>query len=138
MKKLFDNINKLMMGRYGVDSFNKFLIYGAFILSILRLFLRDPDLIRITSFFIWLFIGFSAFRVFSKNIEKRYQENVKFIKATKPLRAEIELLKLKIQNRGNVKYIKCPNCKTVVKVPANVGKIKIKCRKCKNEFIKRV
>ncbi len=35
------------------------------------------------------------------------------------------------------KYYKCPKCKTELRVPKGKGKIKIKCPKCQEQFIKR-
>ena len=60
------------------------------------------------------------------------------MKATKPIRAELQLLKLRWRDRKEYKYVRCDNCKNVMRVPKNKGRIKIKCRKCGNEFIKRV
>lgn len=138
MNKFQDFINKIMQGRYGIDRFNKFLIYLAFVVSLIRLFLRSPEAMNLTGGLIWFLLLISLFRMFSRNVEQRYSEEIKFLKSTKPIRGEIELLKMRFTDRGKVKYIKCPNCKTVVKAPANVGKIKVKCRKCGTEFIKRV
>lgn len=138
MNKFEEKLRKFMSGRYGVDKLNQFLIYFSFIISLISLFIRNTSYRSFLGVIMWIMIGFALFRILSKNVTVRYQENIKFMKATKPIRAEIELLRLKFQNRDKVKYIKCPNCKTVVKVPKNAGKIKIRCRKCGNEFIKRV
>lgn len=138
MKKIQEFFKKLMMGRYGVDHFNVSLIYLLFILSLLSIFVSTASLfrvIRLASAFLTIYI---LFRMFSKNLNKRYQENIKFLKATKPLRGELELLGLKWKDRKTYRYVKCPNCKNVMRVPKNVGKIKIKCKKCGHDFIKRV
>lgn len=127
-----------MKDRYGVDRFTQVLVYLAFILSCIAILVQNPNASAILQNITLIIVLYSLFRILSKNFNKRYQENIKFMKATKPIRAELQLLKLRWRDRKEYKYVRCDNCKNVMRVPKNKGRIKIKCRKCGNEFIKRV
>ncbi len=91
MNKFEEKLRKFMSGRYGVDKLNQFLIYFSFIISLISLFIRNTSYRSFLGVIMWIMIGFALFRILSKNVTARYQENIKFMKATKPIRAEIEL-----------------------------------------------
>ena len=53
-------------------------------------------------------------------------------------RAEKERIKKDRKESEKIyKYYRCPKCNTELRVPRGKGKIKIKCPKCQEEFIKR-
>lgn len=122
-------LRKFMYGRYGVDALSMTLIVIGFILS---LFSRQFKLA--SSIYIILFI-LAYIRVFSKNINKRYMENQKFLKSVKPITDMVNKLKRKTKNKKNYKYFKCKNCRQKIRVPKGKGKIKVKCPKCGEETI---
>ena len=122
-------LRKFMYGRYGVDALSMTLIVVGFILS---LFSRGFKLA--SSIYLILFI-LAYIRVFSKNINKRYMENQKFLKAVKPITDMVNKLKRKTKNKKNYKYFKCKNCRQKIRVPRGKGKIKVKCPKCGEETI---
>lgn len=138
MQKLREMLSRFMVGRYGVDKLNQFLIYVALVSSVISLIIRTGMITSLAGAVSTVSLVTAIFRMFSKNVNARYQENIQFIKATKPANAQIEVWKLMWRDRNTHKYVKCDKCKTYTRVPKNVGKIKIKCRKCGNEFIKRV
>ena len=63
-----------MIGRYGMDQLNQYLMYGVLILLVLNIFL-DSFLLRA-----WAIIGivYMYFRMLSRNINRRFQENQAF------------------------------------------------------------
>ena len=138
MERIKYYLRQLMAGRYGIDRLNQTLIYIGIILNIVLMFLQNREVRTITSSFTIFLLLFVIFRMMSRNINARYQENIKFLKMTKPVRAEAELLKMRWQDRNEFKYVRCDKCKNIMRVPKGVGKIKIKCKNCGNEFIKRV
>ena len=40
------------------------------------------------------------------------------------------------RQRRDYKFFRCPQCRTLLRVPRGKGKIKIVCRKCGNSFIR--
>ncbi len=137
MRKLREMLNRFMVGRYGVDKLNQFLIYVALITSVITLIVRNGTLNSFLGAVSTVSLLTAMLRMISRNYNARYQENIQFVKATKPINAQIEILKLRWRDKDTHKYVKCDVCKTYTRVPKNVGKIRIKCRKCGNEFIKR-
>ncbi len=125
---------KFMYGRYGthygLDALNKFALILSIIISLAIAFKLIPDEARFVSY---IFIFILYLRTFSRNINKRYSENQKFLEVTAPVRAVFTRLKNNATDKEN-KYIKCPNCGQELRVPRNMGKIKVICVKCKKEF----
>jgi len=135
LQRLRESFARFMYGRYGVDHFGRFLIYASLILMIVNLFVD-------WSVLYWLaliMLVYSYFRMFSKNTNKRYHENVKYLE-----------IKNRVVGRfrgtafGNSKsqdptkkIFKCPGCRQKVRVPKGKGTILITCPKCKRQFQKR-
>lgn len=128
-----EKFQRFMTGRYGVDQFSQFLMYCFIILCILNLFIRS----NLLNFFIILLMIYCYYRVFSKNLNKRYAENAKYLsfkeKGFQNFRKEKSLL----QERKKNHIYSCPNCKQKIRVPKRKGKIVITCPKCRTEFTKR-
>ena len=124
---------RFMQGRYGVDQFSKFLTLVGIILFVLS---------KLMGGFIFYFIGlalilYAYFRMFSKNIAKRYGENQKYLFYKDKVKFFFNKEKSKIQGRKTHRIFKCPSCKQKVRVPKGKGKIEITCPKCRTKFIKR-
>ena len=123
MKEKFRNF---MIGRYGNDAFNKFLLCTALILWGINLFVSNVLL----SSWALLLLGYSYFRMFSRNTTKRYQENLKYLQIKNKLLSKI--------NYSKTHHIYCcPTCKQKIRIPRGKGRICITCPKCKTEFVKR-
>lgn len=124
---------KLMAGRYGVDNFSNFLITLSLILFISNIFIKVQILYTIGT----VILVYSYFRILSKNIHKRYQENMQFLNASKPAREKLNKFKRRVKSLKTHKYYKCPECNRELRVPKGKGKINIKCPSCKHEFTRR-
>lgn len=120
-KKIGDAMRRFMYGRYGSDQLGMFLLGLGVVLCLLSSF-RVLYFLGVIAF-VPLF--FAMFRMYSRNIYKRRQENQKFLQLLAPLRDR--------QNR----YFKCPRCRQSVRVPKGKGKIMIKCPACGERFSKK-
>ena len=118
-----------MMGRYGSDHLNLTLTWTAMILLVLNIFVRNSAL-SLIAYLCW---GFSLFRMFSRNIYKRYNENQWFLAKTKKIRHRISAMQKGSKDK-NSKYFVCPKCAQIVRVPKGRGKIEITCPSCRNHF----
>jgi len=128
-----EKFQRFMLGRYGTDAFSKFLIVVVLILWILDLFLVDGPFLYSWSI---LLIIYAYFRMFSKNITKRYQENVKYLEIKNKVIKKFQSEKSQLQQRKTHHIYKCPTCKQKIRIPRGKGRICITCPKCKTEFTK--
>ena len=82
-------------------------------------------------------MGYEYYRMLSRKVEKRYQENQKFLNWRYGLAVKKNRRKEQAQQRKIYHFYKCPSCRQKVRVPKGKGKICITCPKCKTEFIKK-
>lgn len=123
---------RFMYGRYGADSFGRFLMIAAIVLSVLSGLLR----LDILYLFAEAILLYSCFRMFSRNIYKRSAENQAYLKHTAKIRFWWHSQKnLMIQRKTHHIY-KCPSCRQKIRIPRGKGKIEIRCPKCGTTFIK--
>ncbi len=128
-----NRFRNFMYGRYGFDQFTRALIICALVLSILMNLTRVSWLILIA----YLPFIYALYRVFSKNIQRRTQENTMYMRLTGNLRNRLIHLKLYLVGTKTHKYYKCSHCKQMIRVPRDKGKISITCPKCRHEFVRR-
>lgn len=128
-----DKFRNFMVGRYGVDQFSKFLLSVALITMIISSFFGGQILYAI-SFVVFIY---SYIRIFSKNINRRYKENMVFLKYQNRLFHVFRKGKNTIHQRKVYHIYKCPSCKQKIRIPRGKGRIRITCPKCHTEFIKK-
>lgn len=148
MKNFFQNLgNKIrssMIGRYGMDSLNQFLFGLSCVLILVNLFVRNVIAESILWWAVLILLIIAYWRMFSRNIAKRYQENQKFLSATASIRSWWKSTWYSIthfkeereKNRGYHIY-RCPHCHQKIRVPKGKGHIIITCPKCHFEFHKK-
>jgi predicted membrane protein len=122
-------IQRIMYGRYGTDQLTLFL-WAVYVLLYLIATLTH------VIFLSWIgtaFILIGFFRIMSRNIEKRREENMKFLQLTKPITNWFHMHRTIRKDRDH-RYYKCPNCSQYLRVPRGKGKITITCRACGTAF----
>jgi len=122
-----------MYGRYGVDQLTQGLVILSLFLTVLTMFLRVNLLILIS----YIPFLYAIYRVLSKNINKRLQENAVYLRFIGSLREKFKNIKLATLGTKTHKYYRCSKCGQMIRVPRGKGKISITCPKCRTEFIKR-
>lgn len=135
MKDIF---YRFMQGRYGVDQFAKFTMGVALVSIVLAIFVNTGssagsllDMLGLVA------IVYTYFRIFSRNISKRAQENQKYLSATAKLRQRLNKEKNMMKQRKDYHIYTCPSCGQKVRIPRGKGKIEISCPKCHSKFVKR-
>ncbi len=123
---------RFMVGRNGADELARFESIFVWVLLLISIFSRT-----------WIFyllalavIAHMYFRIMSKNISKRYEENQKFVNFRYRTVVKWDKMKKRMAQRKNYKFFKCPTCKQEVRVPKGHGKIEITCPKCREHFVK--
>ncbi len=96
-----------------------------------------------------VFLFYSVWRMLSKNYQKRYMENQKFLARTQGARRFFGEISVNVKRQfAKAKYdynqrkiyaiFRCPNCDQKLRAPKGRGKIQVTCNKCKTQFIKKV
>ena len=67
---------------------------------------------------------------------RRAAENSADLKRTASLRGWFRAQGERWRQRRDYKFFRCPQCRTLLRVPRGKGKIRIVCRKCGNSFIR--
>lgn len=125
-----ERITRFMAGRYGIDRFYHFLIILCFAIILINAFLHSI----ILSLVELAILAYATFRLMSRNIYKRQQENAAFLKiAEKPMQF-INLQKCKRRDRKTHVYKKCPSCRNNLRLPKEKGAHTVVCPCCKHRF----
>ena len=124
---------RFMVGRYGTDQLSMALMVIWIFISILSRFTGN----RIINIFYIIMPIIIFYRIFSKNIAKRYQENMKFLRVWNPIKNKVKTKIQRVKDLKYYRYYKCSNCRQTLRVPRGKGKISITCPKCKTVMIKK-
>ena len=124
-RRIGDHFRNFMMGRYGQDQLGTAIFGVGLVLTILSMVFGRFAWSTIISLLSWTLLIWCIFRMYSKNISARSEENRKFLR-----------LFARAKDRQHC-YFSCPECRQKVRVPRGRGKISITCPKCANKFIKK-
>ena len=125
MNRIRMALQRFMMGRYGTDKLNTYILGLGVIFCLLSMFIPVAIVNLVMTVLAYALMIWAIFRTLSRNTYKRYQENRRFL-----------MLLDRIKDREH-RYFDCPRCRQPVRVPRGKGKIAITCPKCKEKFTKK-
>ena len=139
-----------MQGRYGqngTDRLNRFLLIVAliwFVLSCVGITRSAMPAV--------ILVVVSYYRLFSRNIGKRYQENMMYCQLAERVKQKLGIrtsgarggigkffqdLKWRARQAKTHHIYRCPSCGQKIRIPRGKGRIEIRCPKCNTTFIKK-
>lgn len=121
---------KFMAGRYGVDQLSNLIL----ILSIILMIIGGTGKVQLLNYIGMALLLYNYYRVFSRDLNRRYQENMVYLRYTNNVRSKVNGLKNRLKQSRTHKFFKCPSCSKQLKVPKGKGKINITCPHCKERF----
>jgi hypothetical protein len=127
-----DWLKRFMYGRYGGDNLSRALLLLSFILLMLTNLL--PRALMGLVFIAYIPAMVCVYRIFSRNIYKRQQENYKYLRIRNAVMFWSGRKLKRTKDLKTHKYFTCPNCRQKLRVPRKQGKISVTCPKCKNSF----
>ena len=127
-----ERFRRFMSGRYGNDDLGRAINILALILLVLGTLLL-PQLSAVAILLMVIYF----FRVFSRNVYKRAQENTKYLTLRRKVKSWFSICVRRIKERKTHRYFRCPSCHQTLRVPKGRGKIAITCPKCHTVFTKR-
>ena len=128
-----ERMQRFMAGRYGNDQLNQFIFIVAIISMVLEIITRQSLFYTLTLVLLIL----AYVRVFSRTINKRYEENMTFLQKKDAILNKFRKQKYYAAQRRNFHIYTCPQCKQKIRIPKGKGKISITCPKCRTSFIKK-
>lgn len=150
------SLYRFMQGRNGQDALGKAALIASLIILVVSSFTRS-GILYLAAIFV---LGYAYFRIMSKNIQKRYYENQRYLDLIGKIkgffsgdRSTVDMKTGYGRNAsGNTRssnfwkrekadpgyrIYKCPSCGQKTRVPKHKGRIEITCPRCRNSFIKR-
>ena len=132
-----EKLIRFMQGRYGIDQLSKFLLITGLAVVLLSAFLGEIEVSMLLYIFGWGVVIYCYFRIFSRNVQKRYAENQAYLMKTYKIRNWFQNQKNIWQQRKVYHIYTCPSCKQKIRIPKGKGKIEVRCPKCGTTFIKK-
>ena len=125
-----EKLYRFMQGRYGTDKLNQFIFYCELFLLVLSLFFKRNIIVYIL-FYCTLVLY--MYRAFSKNYVARSIENQKFIRMRAKVLHRLQAIYKNLKDK-QYKYLVCPECSQMIRVPRNKGNIEVRCPSCRKSF----
>lgn len=125
--------SRFMQGRYGVDSLSRFLSVVLLAFIVIGVFIRIPFSGMIT----FAILAVLYWRMFSRDIPKRYEENQKFLQIRDKLLGRFSNFGSNMSQLKDYHIYKCPRCNQKIRIPRGKGHIMVRCPRCGFEFHKK-
>jgi len=134
-QRIGNSIARFMYGRNGLDKLGLASLWIGLALNLLsalvsRRFVVAGNLLYSLSLAVW---GLILFRMFSKNLERRREENMRFLTFWNRVKGSSNGAWARHADKEH-KYFTCKNCKAICRVPVGKGNIIITCPKCGAEI----
>ena len=137
MNRFREKLQRFMIGRYGMDQLGRFLFKVLCVLVVLNLFVRFGVLALAVNVLELAVIVLLYFRMFSKNVNRRWQENQAYLRMQFYVSEYFKRLRFRFTEGRKYRIFKCPGCGQKVRIPRGHGKVSIHCPKCGTDFIKK-
>lgn len=131
-----EKLAKLMYGRYGVDELSKAMLWVAMFCCIVSILFKNSFGTLLYYVAIVLLI-IMYIRMFSRNIQKCYQQNIKYLEKKSYFVRKFKNEKAIFSQRRYYHFYRCPRCNQRIRIPRGKGRIEIRCPKCSETFIKK-
>ena len=129
-EKIKQSLRNLMAGRHGVDQLSVTLVWVGLALYLITAVAG----LEVLSLLPMAIYGYTIFRMFSRNEEKRAEENRRYVTAKNKVQTNVRQARTRFKNRKEYKYFRCPNCKAWLRVPRKAGVVTVTCGRCHNSF----
>ena len=134
-----ESAGTFMYGRNGMDQLSQFLLYlslfflivSAILFSVLSGNTISATILQCAAIMI---LVLSYFRAFSRNLVKRRNENLQYMKIVYPISNWFRSKRQRLKMRKNYKLFTCPTCKTTLRIPKGKGRVCLTCPRCHSKF----
>ncbi|HWQ58878.1 MAG TPA: hypothetical protein VN540_07625 [Clostridia bacterium] len=135
-----ERIARFMQGRNGPDSLSRACSVTSIVVLVAAIILQSAGA-KAAGSILWYFalalIAVCYWRMLSKNITKRYRENVWYLNLRDRFLGFFRREFAHVKQLKTHRFFRCPSCKQRVRTPRGKGKIRVTCPKCGASFIRR-
>ena len=130
LQRLKMSLIRFMQGRHGPDNLGMFTLFTGLGCSIIGSITGVGILSLLgMGLYIW-----TLFRLFSKNNDKRIEENRKYISLTSGWKTKSSQFVKRLKNSREYRYFRCPNCKLLLRMKRGSGEKEVTCARCRHQF----
>lgn len=129
-EKIKQTFRSLMAGRHGSDPLSVLLVWVGLGLYVLASVL-NWGILSLVSLALY---GYTIFRMFSRNEQKRADENRRYLALKSRITTGSRQARTRLKNRKQYKYFRCPNCKAWLRLSRGAGVVTVTCGRCHNSF----
>lgn len=140
-ERIKQGFRSFMSGRYGSDKLGMTLLWsglGCYLIGSIFGSVQGSAVLNAVGSLLTL-AGFAAYvfavyRMFSRNVEKRRDENRRYEKRITQTKTRRRQAATRFKNRKQYKYFRCPGCKAWLRLPRGTGVVTVTCSRCHNSF----
>ena len=130
LRKLQYAFARMMQGRNGIDNLGYAALWAGLIISLLDTFIGTGLLSMLgTALYVY-----SIWRMFSRKLEKRAEENRRFAQFSATWTTKMKQFLLRLKNSREYKYFHCPQCRVLIRLKRGTGERMVHCPKCHHDF----
>ncbi len=135
MQNIIMKIKSFMTGRNGIDKLTAGIVILYCVFAFVKIFLRHSAVAYyIVTVLQYAVLVYALFRILSKNVQKRYNENFRFEQFLLRWKPYTDHMKLRFQFIGTHRFRTCKGCGEFLRFRKGRGKRKITCPRCGKEL----
>lgn len=131
LEKMNARMATVAQGANGPDTLGRVAMGAGLVFGLLNLFFYS----LVLSMLSFMCIAYALYRLFSRNVAQRKDENEHFLDLLKRPSAARQRRKQKAADRGVLVRVDCEECGQGLSVPKGKGTIRVVCPKCQHETI---
>ena len=130
MERIRRALQRFMTGRSGPDELCFALLVAGLVIMLVSSFLGSLVLNLISlALYVWCLL-----RMFSRNTAARARENRFYVEKRAAVTTAVSQFFVRLRNSRKYKYLKCPDCKTRLRIPRKTGEVTVTCSRCGHRF----
>ena len=137
LMNLREKLQRFMVGRNGMDQLGRFLSFLCCLFLVVSLPLGSSVFGTFFFALALVLLVYGYVRTFSKNLARRQEENRRYLALRDQVTGRLRNGRERLRLRRDYRFYRCPECRTMTRVPKGKGKLRITCPKCGSQFIRK-
>lgn len=130
LQRIGDFLRRQAIGRNGPDQLGLAATFAGLAAGVLEI-LFPSGLFMLVQLALFVY---ACFRMWSRNVNRRRDENAKFMYFVMPKVTAVKQFFLRIKGMRTYKYFRCPKCGVRMRLKRGGGEKTVRCPKCQESF----